>query len=148
MKPTLPPLRPHSGFALPSAIFLMVILAALAAFIVNVSTKQQSGHAADLQGVRAYQAARAGVEWGVFDFLRNGNCGTTSFALPGGLSGFTVTVVCSPAGMAATTNEDGTDVTVRTIIATACNQPDTGACPNNAPGVNYIERQIAVTASR
>lgn len=54
------------GFAIVSAIFILVVLAALGAFIVNVSTNQQIGSALDVQGVRAYQAARAGVEWGVY----------------------------------------------------------------------------------
>jgi MSHA biogenesis protein MshP len=54
------------GFALVSAIFILVVLAALGAFIVNISTSQQIGSALDVQGVRAYQAARAGIEWGLY----------------------------------------------------------------------------------
>ena len=54
------------GFAIVSAIFILVVLGALGAFIVNVSTNQQIGSALDIQGVRAYQAARAGVEWGIY----------------------------------------------------------------------------------
>ena len=138
--------RWQAAFALPSAIFLMVILAALAAFLVSVSTHQQSGHAADIQGIRAYQAARAGVEWGAYNFLRNGAaCAATTTFNPGsGLAAFTVTVTC--AATAPANNEAGTDVTTARIVATACNQPAAvgGTCPNAAPGANYVEREIAV----
>ena len=54
------------GFAIVTAIFILVVLAALGAFIVSISTNQQTSAALDIQGVRAYQAARAGVEWGVY----------------------------------------------------------------------------------
>lgn len=137
------------GFALVSAIFLLVILSALAAFIVNISTQQQIGSTADIQGVRAYQAARAGIEWGAHNHLRNAACAAaSSFALGGNLAGFTVTVQCQGA---LSNNEDGTDLVIRRIVATACNQPAgvaPGVCPNPAPGANYIEREIAVVAAR
>ena len=58
-----------AGFVLPSAIFLLVILAALAAFLVNISTTQNMTSAQDIQGARAYHAARAGVEWGLYQVL-------------------------------------------------------------------------------
>lgn len=60
------------GFTIVSAIFILVVLAALGAFIVNVSTNQQIGSALDVQGVRAYQAARAGIEWGIYKVTRDG----------------------------------------------------------------------------
>lgn len=140
------------GFAIVSAIFLLVVLSALAAFIVQVSTQQQLGHAADIQGVRAYQAARAGIEWGLHNHLRNSACAaSSSFALGGNLAGFTVTVQCLPAGVATTNDENGTALVIRRIVATACNQPTgaaPGACPNVTPGANYVEREIAVVAGR
>lgn len=136
-----------AGFALVSAIFLVVILSALAAFVVQISTQQQVGAAADILGVRAYQAARAGVEWGLFQQLRNPPCAaSTSFALSGGLAGFTVTVLCQGT---ASNDENGTTLVFRRIVATACNQPTgvaPGSCPNPAPGANYVERELAVVA--
>ena len=101
------------GFAIVSAIFILVVLASLGAFIVNISTSQQIGSALDVQGVRAYHAARAGIEWGLYQVQAsvgynfgytstNPNTRTcpaspTSFLLPAAptLAGFTVTVVCS-----------------------------------------------------
>jgi MSHA biogenesis protein MshP len=136
----------QGGFALISAIFLLVVLAALAAFIVQISTQQQIGSAADLQGVRAYQAARGGAEWGLHSLLADSGTGcaaSTSFPL----DGFTVTVQCQGT---AVNNENGTPLKFRRIVATACNQPSgvPVSCPNLAPGANYIEREIAVVAGK
>ena len=51
--------RISAGFVLPSAIFLLVILAALAAFLVRIATTQSITSAQDVQGARAYQAEQA-----------------------------------------------------------------------------------------
>lgn len=142
--------RREGGFAIVSAIFLLVILSLMAAFIAHVSTHQQAGHTADLRGVRAYQAARAGIEWGLYNHTRNSACAASSSFAPGGnLAEFTVTVTCLPAGVAITNDENGTQLVVRRIVATACNQPTAGGdCPNLVPGDNYVERELAVVASR
>ena len=57
----------RSGFALPSAIFLLVILAALAAFMVNIATTQHITSAQDVQvtttanpSITRFPAAHAG----------------------------------------------------------------------------------------
>jgi len=52
------------GFSVIAAIFLLVVLAALGAFMLTFSTVQQTTGTQDLQGARGYQAARSGVEWG------------------------------------------------------------------------------------
>jgi MSHA biogenesis protein MshP len=130
------------GFTLVSAIFVLVVLAVLGAAIVIVSTTQQVGSALDVQGSRVYQAARAGVEWGVYKRTRGGACaGSTSFtfATAPTLSGVTVTVTC-------TAHTDGSGgPAVHEIQSTACNQPAAGSCPNASPGTNYVERRLKVT---
>jgi MSHA biogenesis protein MshP len=138
-------LRPKHlrGFAIVSAIFILVILAALGAFIVNISTNQQIGSALDVQGVRAYQAARAGIEWGLYRQLQGASCsGATSFSPAAStLSGFTVTVVCT--ARAPTSGSP----TIYTIQSTACSEPDAAEprCPNTStPGSLYIERRLEV----
>jgi len=158
--------RRTRGFAIVSAIFILVVLAALGAFILNVFTNQQIGSALDVQGARAYQAARAGIEWGVYQVQASANynfsygtppasvgavdpstsrtcpVATTSF-VPGAdtLAGFTVTVTCG-----ATLDASG-GPTVFSIKSTACNQPDAGGvCPNTTNPANlYVERQLTVT---
>ena len=53
----------QSGFAIVSAIFLLVALAALGAFMVTFSNTQHLTSAQDIQGSRAYWAAKGGVQW-------------------------------------------------------------------------------------
>jgi MSHA biogenesis protein MshP len=127
------------GFSLTTAIFLLVVLAVLGAAIVIVSTTQQIGSVLDAQGARVYQAARAGIEWGVYKQKRSGSCAaSTSFTFPAAattLTGIGVTVTC-------TAYADGSGgPTVYQIQSTACNQ---AACPGT-PSSNYIERRLKVT---
>lgn len=131
------------GFTLVSAIFLIAILGAMSAYMINFRLYQEAGITLDTLGTRAYGAARSGVEWGAYNSLRNGACAaSTSLALAGTLSGFTVTVTCSTAGPY---NEAGASVLVDAITATACNS---ATCPEPAPGANYVERQITVMVGR
>jgi MSHA biogenesis protein MshP len=133
--------RKCGGFAIFSAIFILVVLATLGAFILNISSGQQIGSALDVQGVRAYHAARAGIEWGLFQQMQGGvACPAGSF-VPGAatLGGFTVSVTC-----VAVADALG-GPTVRTLTATACSQPDVGVCPNTVnPGALYVERRLTV----
>ena len=60
------PLRPaQTGFAAIAAIVIVVLLAALGSFMVSISNTQQLSSSQDVQGSRAYWAARAGLEWAV-----------------------------------------------------------------------------------
>ncbi len=133
----------QGGFTLAVGIFLLVIMAALGAFVLSVSTATHTGAAWDLLGARAYQSARAGIEWGAFQALRNASCSASSSFSPGGaLSDFTVTLQCA----ASSTDELGTPVRVYDLTATACNRPSAGSCPGTA-GSNYVERQISASVS-
>ena len=51
------------GFSIITAIFLLVVLSFLGIAMVSFSTSQHQSSAMDVMGSRAYQAARAGVEW-------------------------------------------------------------------------------------
>ncbi|MHB1427692.1 MAG: hypothetical protein ACYC5U_06575 [Rhodocyclaceae bacterium] len=136
------PARKCGGFAIFSAIFILVVLATLGAFILSISSGQQLGSALDVEGARAYQAARAGIEWGLYQQMQGGVACPAGNFVPGAatLAGFTVSVSC-----VAVVDAHG-GPTVRTLTATACNQPATGACPNTAnPGALYVERRLTVT---
>lgn len=128
------------GSALVMAIFLLVVLAALGVALVGISSTQHTSSALDVVGVRAYQAARAGAEWGIYRQRIGGSCvPTTSFALPAGtsLASFTVTVSCTE------TTPNG--INRYRVIATACNQPAGGVCPNaGAASADYVQRVIDV----
>lgn len=134
------------GFSLVSAIFLLVVIAALGTFAVTLSTTQQQSSALDVMGARAYQAARAGIEWGAYQVLPNSavpggfatNCraGATSQVLaplPNTLSGFSVNVQCESTAH----SEASATVTIYQLTSTAMQ----GAVATPA----YVERQMTVT---
>lgn len=138
------------GFSLVSAIFLLVVIAALGTFAVTLSTTQQQSSALDVMGARAYQAARAGIEWGAYQVLPNSavpggfaascRAGATSqvlAALPNTLADFNVNVGCN-----ATAHSDAAaTVNIYQLTATATTQ---GA--SAVPG--YVERQMTVTIAQ
>ena len=129
----------QKGLSLVTAIFLLVVLAGLAAVMMTFFNVQQQTSSMDVMGTRAYQAARAGIEWASYQVLQNsGACSasTTLPALGGTLSGFTVTVTCNSttySDMSTATNS----VTIYSISSTAtqgvAGQPD------------YVEREVSAT---
>ena len=108
------PLSSERGFSLISAIFLLVVIAALGTFAVTLSTTQHQSAALDVMGSRAYQAARAGVEWAAYHVASSPANATAAWtgcaqntplsSLGGTMSSFTVTVNCS-----AASHPEGTD---------------------------------------
>ena len=126
------------GFAAIAAIFLVVALAALGAFMVMFSNTQQLTSAQDLQGTKAYWAARAGVEWGI------ANSGTVAAAAAADCSanpttlsveGFSVAVTCPRSAYV-----DGDNLNVFQITAVAS---------SGTPGsVGYIERSVSASVCR
>lgn len=152
-------LKRARGSAIIVAIFLLVVLATLGAFIVSITSSQQIGSAYDVQGARAYQAAHYGSEWGVYQVLRGdpasaGFVAALSCATAGtfcarcqlatstytspistnltGLAGSLsdFTVTVSCSSGGSSYTEDGSTVWVYQLSANACNQPTGGACPN------------------
>lgn len=136
------------GMGIVTAIFLVVVLAGLGAAAMTLSTAQQQSANMDLLGARALQAARSGLEWGVYQALRNNACaGSSNLAMPAGttLAGFTVTVTCATCATAACAAVQ-TTVTRRTIVAVACNRPDgTGTCvvPSASTSPDAVIRRMA-----
>ena len=127
------------GFNLISAIFLLVVIAALGTFAVTLSTTQQQSAAQDVLGARAYQAARAGIEWGAYQVLQNAGCPAATQVLapmPNTLATFRVQVDCT----SVSTTDAGVAVAMYQLISTA-NQ-GTVATPD------YVERQISVTIAK
>ena len=123
----------QQGMALLSAIFILVVLALIGAFSVQVSTMQHIGSTQDLQSARVLQAARAGLEWALFRVqpANGGNCaGATNLALTGdSFAGITVTVTCTGS------------TTLYQITSVACTQA--ASCPKTSGiGNLYIERQL------
>lgn len=148
------------GVALISAIFMLLLFAALAGYMVSLTTTSNITSAQDVQGARAYQAAQAGLEWGLYQVLDPAN---VTVVAPGAatwpnmppcpadkalnIAGFAVTVQCArfPTGAAGAAGppvypEAGgrVSVIVYQITATAI-----AAAPSGA-----IERQVVVSASK
>jgi len=153
---------PQCGFSTVAAIFLLVVLALLGALIASITGVQQASSQLDLLGVRAYHSARAGMEWGARAVLDPGHTLNPASCAPpvmpacpaspthlaglgGSLAPFTVTVTCA---QSADTTEGNRSVRVFAIVATACNQPAGGACPNPAPADGYVERQVQASLSK
>jgi MSHA biogenesis protein MshP len=123
---TRPPLRQRQhGVSIIAAIFLLLLFAALAAFMVSLTSTANITSAQDVQGVRAYQAAQAGVEWGLFQLDPNDNAKIdpppitlncpASTPLPN-IPGFSVVVTCTSYGPY---DEGSSKVMVFRIVATA-----------------------------
>lgn len=135
------------GFSLVSAIFLLVVISALGTFAVTLSTTQQQSAALDVLGARAYQASRAGIEWGAYQVISNPaaiNCpvGGASNpvampAAPSTLAIFTVDVSCQSY---APVSEAASTITMYRLISTAAQ----GAVATP----DYVERQVQVTIAR
>lgn len=133
--------RRHRGFSLISAIFLLVVIAGLGAAMLNISGTQHTSSALDVQGTRAYHAARSGIEWGVYQMANPPAAACfaspSSFVPPAPtLTAFTVTVTC--------TSHAASGVTVYQIQSTACNQPNGGACPGAGGNTYYVQRRMQV----
>lgn len=136
------------GFSLVTAIFLLVVIAALGTFAVTLSTTQQQSAALDVVGARAYQAARAGIEWGAYQAISNpaaincpvGGAASNPVAMPAApstLAVFTVDVSCL--GYAPVSEASDT-VTIYQMTSTATQ----GAVATP----NYVERQMTVTIAK
>lgn len=131
----------QSGFALVSAIFILVILAGLGGAMVMLSGTQQVAIAAEIQSARALQAARAGIEWGAYQALKvpGFSCVGTPFTLSFGgtdLAPFITIVSCA----ASTHSEAGNTITMFAFTANAThgtlNTPD------------YVAREVSARIAR
>ena len=120
----------QSGFAIVAAIFLMVVLAALGAFMLTLSSNQQITSAQDLQGSRTYWAAKAGIQWAA-DRLKPPAVACPAPSTTFTLDGFPVTVVCQ----ANTYIEGTTNKTVYWVESTAIGGGSVG-------GIAYTERVL------
>lgn len=121
------------GFALVPAIFLIVVLASLAAFAVRLNVQQQQTVDLAVLGSRALAAANGGLEWGAYRAL-NGTCASGSLSLAeGALTGFSVDVTCT----ATTSAEGAATVSAYTVESVAT------AGTYGQPG--YVRRRVRIT---
>ncbi len=129
--------KTSSGFVLVSALFLLVVIAALGLFTVTISTSQQQDSAMDAQGSRAYQAAKAGLEWGVYQFTK------TNTSVVNGITTSSTTCV----GLTNPTMPTGTQLSTFTVTITCTAYPITPALPYIDGGATFCVYQLKSTAT-
>jgi MSHA biogenesis protein MshP len=138
--------RSQLGFLLPAAIFLLVILAGLGAYAVNINSVQQQSGVQDIQSARVYHRARALLEYAIYQVLT----ADTSTNLPtcpsitnlnisnlDGLSTSTHNISCTSQDYGI----DGGDSILR--VYNIQSKVSSGTLNTS----NYIERQIDLTIS-
>ena len=135
--------RPARGFLLPTAVFLLVVMAALAGYMVRTFTLMRATFDMSLQGANAYQAALAGLEWGAYQTMDPNNSWVSGASLPacpatttlsslgGSLASYTVHVSC---GGGTTYTEGNHLVAVYRFSA----QAGSGTAGTG----NYVERDL------
>ena len=149
------PTRNVRGLGAVAVIMVLVVLASLAATVLRLGLQMQGQDAQSLQGAHAQAAARAGVEWGLYQAFKGSwtTCSSASqtldLAADGG--GLRVTVSCDSRLFNEGESAPGTPATVRvfTIDAVACNSSSAStACPDAGASVRagYVERRRQVQA--
>ena len=87
--------KQQRGFGLVAALFLIIVIAGAIAAMWRISITQTATSSLALQQARAYQAARAGLEWGVAKALGDKKCfPVTIFTPEGFVAEFKVEVTC------------------------------------------------------
>lgn len=90
--------KAQEGMMLFVAIFILVILGLISTYVVSIGTMTQHIEQFATQGVRAFFAARTGLEWGVFQIVNNPLVcppDTTLNLTQGSVNNFNVRVTCS-----------------------------------------------------
>ncbi len=140
------------GFGAIVAIVILVIMATISAALVRLGTTQQATSTQDILSARAWQAARAGNEWGLYQALGpSASCVPATTLDLRAATGFSATVTCT-SSISRNFKEGETSpgvpraITSYSIEAVACNS---AACPDAAlaatPG--YVERKRLVIAN-
>jgi MSHA biogenesis protein MshP len=136
------------------AVMVVVMLSGLAAGLVRLTWTGELTSASDLMSAKARQAARAGIEWGLYQTLRGSWSGCTSSTQTLDLrsvNGMWVTVTCNsnatPYVEGADNSSAPRNVRIYNIEAIACN--GTASCPDNASAakMGYVERRQRTSVS-
>ncbi|MCD2518008.1 MSHA biogenesis protein MshP [Massilia sp. G4R7] len=150
--------RPQRGFAYIAAVVILLLVAGVSVALVRMSGTQHSTVNQTLLGVRAGQAARAGIEWMFYRLTHDGKpagCPDNSALVQlndfKADTGFLVSVSCSITAQQPFNEGEKPDGTVSKkyvyrIEAVACNG-GAASCIGNA-GVtqpDYVERRRVAT---
>lgn len=90
------------GFGIIAALMVTLLIGGLAVMLARMTATQAVSYALDDRGVRAYWAARAGLEWGSYQRAINNSCAASTVVLmpvtATSLTEFQVTVTCTGSG--------------------------------------------------
>ena len=121
------------GFAAIAALFVLLVLAALGAFMVSISSSQQITAAQDINGSRAYWASRAGLEWALGSLaVAPAACPTTPAGFT--IEGFSIAMSCTR----STFDEAGVTRVIYSLGARASSGGAAGA-------VGFVERSVSAS---
>lgn len=129
-----PSLR-QRGIGVIAALMVTLVVGGMAVMLARITATQAISYALDERGVRAYWAARAGLEWGSYQIrLSTPSCAaSTAVTMPANaesLSEFKVIVTCVGSGPYL-------------LTATACAEGDTPPVACGSPtSSTYVERVL------
>jgi MSHA biogenesis protein MshP len=125
------------GFSIVSAIFILVILALVGGFSLNLSTRMAASTSLSTDGIRAYYAAKSGLQWGIYQVVNTpASCPATTtlnFSQQG-LDNFSTTVSCT----ATPITESSTTFNLFSLTSVASRGVSTD--------YDYVTRTLSVTA--
>ena len=95
----IPPQSNSQGFSLLTTLFLLVVVAGLGGYLVNLASTQHLTSALAIQQSRAYYAAIGGLEWVAYQIQVQTDAGASPPACPTSpttfsADGFTITCRC------------------------------------------------------
>jgi MSHA biogenesis protein MshP len=125
----------EQGFGLVAAMFLIIIIAAVIATMARLAITQNATTTLSIQQARAYQVARAGLEYGIARVLNGESC--TNFSL----DGFDVSMSCTSTSAPAL-EEEGTSMPTLFYTIEAAATFGSPASPD------YAYRQLTAVVER
>ena len=139
-------IQEEEGFAAIAALIVLVLLAALGSFLLTISNTAHLTSAQDVQGSRAYWAARGGLEWAAAGVAASApvapavsppaTCPTA--AAPATLDGFALVVTC----VGQSYSEGASTVRIFRLTSVA----STAGAVVGSPG--FIERSVSASMER
>ena len=137
MFPNMSAIQSSKGFALPAAIFVLVVVAGMVASMARLAGTQTSTMTMGLKSVQAEWAAQSGLEWGVEAAIGALSCGSVSGA-SFTINSFTVATACSE-----TTHDEGPDTQhIFTVTATVSS---TGLSVDDT---DYVYKQLGAVVKQ
>ena len=106
----------NNGFALPAAIFVVVVISAMVAAMMRLSATQITVVNQSLLASRAYWAAQSGLEWGIREIVENSESCAASETKT--IDQFNVVIECTNSGTAYNEVGEG-DIPLYQISSTA-----------------------------